>query len=131
MTAPRGLGNRGRALWRSIEGGLPEGWELDERERAILTLAARQADDLARLETAIRKGGAMVLGSAGQPVVNPAIVEARQGRLAVGRLLGQLGLPDEDAEPRTEAGKRAQHAAQARWARRERVAAQREAIRGA
>src|SRR5437870_5362254 len=80
MTAPKGLGTTVRALWRSVANGLPEGWELDERERAILTLAARQADDLARLETAITRDGAMTTGSAGQPVVNAAITEARQAR---------------------------------------------------
>jgi phage terminase small subunit len=125
MTVPKGLGNRGRALWRSVAKGLGEGWELDEREVAILTLAARQADDLANLEQAIKHDGAMSTGSQGQPVVNPAIVEARQARLAIGRLLGQLALPDEAQEPRTEAGKRGQRAARARWGRRDQIAARR------
>jgi phage terminase small subunit len=116
MTAP-GLGNRGRALWRSIVKGLPEAWEFDEREGAILAMACRQADDLARLETAIKKGGVMVPGSAGQPVLNPAVAEARQGRLAVNRLLGQLALPDEGEEPRTAAGERGRRAAESRWGR--------------
>jgi phage terminase small subunit len=125
VTAPKGLGPRGRALWKRIVGSLPAGWELDDRELAILSLAARQADDLARLEQAIKRDGAMAVGSTGQPVVHPAIVEARQARLAIGRLLGQLQLPDEDAQPRTEAGRRGQRAARARWDRRDRVAAQR------
>lgn len=116
---PAGLGNAGRALWRQIARALPDGWELDEREEAILRLAARQADDLSRLETAISKDGAMVLGSAGQPVVNPAITEARQGRLAIGRLLGTLALPDGEAEKgTTAAGRRGQQAARGRWDRR-------------
>ncbi len=128
MTAPRGLGNRGRALWRSVAKGLPSGWELDEREAALLTLAARQADDLAKLETAIKREGAMARGSAGQPVVHPAVVEARQARLAIGRLLSQLALPDEEDQPRTEAARRAARAARARW---DRVAERRERQRGA
>ncbi len=118
MTVPKGLQPRGRALWQSIDKGLPDGWELDERERAILVLAARQADDLARLEALIAKHGAMVTGSAGQPVLNPAIAEARQARIAIDRLLGKLELPDEQEEPRSEAGKRARHAARARWDQR-------------
>lgn len=117
MTAPRGLGNRGRALWRSISKALPDGWELDEREVAVLTLAARQSDDVAKLETAIKREGTMVRGSAAQPVVNPAITEARQGRLAIGRLLGQLSLPDEEGKPLSGASEHAQHAARSRWGR--------------
>jgi P27 family predicted phage terminase small subunit len=117
MKAPKGLGNRGRALWRSIIRQLPKDWVLDEREAVILTMAARQADDLQRLETVIAKDGAMVTGSQGQPVVNPAIVESRQARLAINRLLGELSLPDDedDEEPKTAAGRRAQRAANARW----------------
>jgi hypothetical protein len=106
-------------LWRSIARSLLDGWELDEREEAILRLAARQADDLARLEKAISRDGAMALGSAGQPVVNPAITEARQARLAIGRLLGTLHLPDADQEPKTLAARRNQAAAQTRWRNQE------------
>ena len=116
---PTGLGNSGRALWRQIARSLPDGWELDEREEAILRLAGQQVDDLSRLEKAISKDGAMALGSAGQPVVNPAITEARQARLAIGRLLGTLHLPDADEAPRTAAGKRGQQAASTRWGRRD------------
>ena len=116
---PTGLGNAGRALWRLIARALLEGWELDEREQAILRLAARQADDLARLETAISKDGVMALGSAGQPVVSPAITEARQSRLAISKLLGAVHLPDADEQPRTAAGRRGQRAANTRWGRRD------------
>lgn len=122
MTAPKGLGKRGRALWRSVVSGLPDDWEFDDREAALLGLAARQADDLALLEEAIASRGTFVSGSAGQPVLNPAIGEARQARMAIGRLLGQLELPDgEEEQPRTAAGKRAQRAARARWDREARV----------
>lgn len=116
MRAPAGLGPRGRALWGLIQKGLPDGWELDERECSILALAARQADDLAALERSIKKHGVTVAGSAGQPRLNAAVVEARQARQALGRLLGQLALPDEDSQPATEAAKRARHAAEVRWA---------------
>lgn len=113
--APDGLGNAGRALWRQVSAGLPDEWEFDERERAILFAACRQRDDVSRLESAIKADGVMSVGSQGQPVVNPAVVEARQGRLALGRLLGQLDLPDADEKPRSEASKRAQRAANVRW----------------
>jgi phage terminase small subunit len=117
MRAPSSLGNRGRALWVSVAKALPEDWEFDERERAILAMAARQADDLERLDNAIEQHGAMTTGSTGQLVVNPAVIEARQARLAINRLLGELSLPDEDEQPRTSAGLRAQKAAATRWDR--------------
>lgn len=113
---PAGLANRGRKLWHSIGSQLAaEALELDERERELLAMACRQADDLAMLETAIKNVGAMVDGSKGQKVVNPAIAEARQARLAISRLLGQLGLPDEELQPRTAASIRAQKAANTRY----------------
>jgi|GEM_PF-3987396 len=113
--ARRSAGARLRA---EIERGLPPGMELDERERAILDLAARQADDLARLEADIAKRGTVVPGSrAGSQVLNPSLAEARQARLALGKLLAQLELP-EPAGARSEAARRAQRAAEARWARR-------------
>lgn len=128
MKPPKGLGNRGRGLFASVAKALPEGFEFDEREVAILTMAARQADDVLRLEGVIRKKGPMVSGSAGQPVVNPAVIEARQGRLAINRLLGELSIPDQDAKPRTAASRRGETAANARWDEAERRG---EARRGA
>jgi pyruvate/2-oxoglutarate dehydrogenase complex dihydrolipoamide acyltransferase (E2) component len=115
---PKGLGEEGRALWSSVVTGLPAGWEFDERETAILTLAARQADDLAALQAVIAREGPIAVGSTGQPVVHPAVAEARQARLAIGRLLGQLGVPDEAGSRGTAASMRGQRAARARWGRR-------------
>ena len=113
--APAGLRAAGQALWRDVLRGVPAGWELDERESALLALAAQQADDLARLDDAIRGHGAMVEGSQGQPVVNPAISEARNARLAISRLLGALAIPNESGHAGTEASRRGQRAARARW----------------
>lgn len=120
MRTPTGLEAAGKRLWKQIDGGLPRGWELDDREQALLHAACRQADDLERLEAAIRSEGTMASGSRGQPIVNPAVVEARQARAQLARLLGDLSLPDEAAEPRTAASRRGQHAANTRWASVER-----------
>jgi hypothetical protein len=54
-----------------------------------------------------------VPGSRGQDVVNPSVSEARQSRLALGRLLGQLDLP----ESARDAVRNARRAAEARWRR--------------
>ena len=112
---PAGLGKHGAALWSSVLDDVPEGWTLDRRELAILELAARQADDLALLDAVIERDGAMSSGSTKQPVVHPALLEARQARLAIGRLLGQLGLPDEAGARGTAASLRGRRAAQKRW----------------
>lgn len=109
---PSDLAAAGRAVWSAVVGT----HELDPHEAALLHLAARQADDVALLEALIADG-LMVPGSTGQMKLTPAVSEARQGRLAVGRLLAQLALPAEEGEvPMTEASKRAKHASDVRWA---------------
>lgn len=128
MTTPKGLGPSGRALWKRIVAALPDGWEWDDREASVLGLACRQADDLAALERVLADEGVMSVGSAGQPVTHPAVAEARQARLAIGRLLGQLALPDEEAEKATTAaGRHGQQAAETRWRRRDREKRRQEA----
>jgi hypothetical protein len=90
--------------------------ELDARELAILRRAAKQADDNAALERAIKRDGLMIEGAAGQPRLNAAQTELRQGRLALARMLGQLALPAEEGAAGTTANsRRAQRAANVRW----------------
>jgi hypothetical protein len=89
---PDDLGERGAALFCAIENSLSDGWSFDERERELLRLAAKQADDLEQLERAIA-GGVIVSGSKGQPVLSGAVAEARQARLVIAELLGRLALP--------------------------------------
>lgn len=115
MRTPSGLGASGKALWRSVVAGLPNGWELDDRERAVLELACRQRDDVAALERSLSRSGRMVKGSRGQDRLHPAVAELRQARLAIGRLLGQLELPNVEEEKKTAASQRASKAAQTRW----------------
>jgi hypothetical protein len=100
-------------LVHAIRDGLPPGVELDERETAILDLAARQARDVERAESDIESRGYLVPGSRDQDVVNPSMAEVRQGRLALGKLLGQLDLP----ESTKDAVRSARHAAETRWKR--------------
>jgi len=58
----------------------------------------RQAgrSDLDALTAAIKSDGVTVKGSTGQTRTHPAINEVRQHRLALGRLLAQLALPNID-----------------------------------
>jgi hypothetical protein len=121
---PKGLGDPGAALWRSILAALPpddpehpeDAVEFDERELATLELACRQADDVAALEAALEAIGSVWLeGSKGQPVLNPIVGELRQGRLALARLLGGLGLPNVDGRRVSAASARGRKAAEVRW----------------
>jgi phage terminase small subunit len=112
---PSGLAATGRALWLAVCEDAPAELEFDSRELAILEAACRQADAVAALERAIKRDGAMITGAAGQRRLNGAVTEARQGRIALTRLLGELRVPDEAEEPRTAASKRGAHAAKVRW----------------
>jgi phage terminase small subunit len=114
-TMPADLGAAGKKLWRAVSTALLEGWSWDERELAILEMAAHQADELAAFEQAVREYGTIVLGSKGQPRLNPAALASRQARLTTSHLLGQLGLPDESEQPKTAAQQHGAKAARARW----------------
>lgn len=113
--APTELANAGRRLWIAIVADVPEDVEFDARELAILHTACRQADMVAQLETALKKDGVVVAGASGQRRLNGTVTELRQSRLALARLLGELGLPDEIAQPETAATRRARRAAESRW----------------
>jgi hypothetical protein len=86
--APTGLGPSGRRLWRAIMGA----FDLAEHEQSLLQQAARTADELDALQLVIAAEGVMA------PVgrVHPALIESRQLRLALSRLLTSLRVPDED-----------------------------------
>ncbi len=114
------LGRAGLALWDRLVGVRANGehYTFLPHEIGVVEACCRQADDLAELERVIERDGYTVTGAAGQSRLNGAVTEARQGRLALARLLGALALPDEDERPMTEAQRRAQKAANVRWARR-------------
>ena len=113
---PPGLDAPGRALWKRFTSAyVLEPWEV-----TILEMAARQADDVKRLDDAIREDGVLTEGSQGQSRLAGVVSEARAGRQALAKLLGLIKLPSSDGaaedEPQSAAGRRAQKAAQKRWA---------------
>lgn len=89
-------------MWRSVVGD----YDLDEHELALLREAARTVDDLDRLAELVERDGMMVATKAG-PRMHPGVVEARQLRIALARLLAALRLPDGE-EGDESAGRRAQ-----------------------
>jgi hypothetical protein len=65
---------------------------LEEHELALLPVAVRAVDQLDKLDAAARKDGLVVHAEQG-PRLHPAVVEARQSRLVLARVLATLGLP--------------------------------------
>jgi len=108
---PAGLGKAGKRVWGLIHAE----FQLDARELLVLEQAARQADAVEALELEIAEAGLVGRGSRGQLRLSPTVVELRQARLAVSKLLGSLALPDHDGAKATT--RRARKAAEARWER--------------
>lgn len=127
---PAGLGPAGKALWTRLTA--PAGTrrlEFSRAELVTLELAAHQADDVAQLEKLLAEQGAVTAGSKGQPKLSGVPAELRQQRFALARLVSALALPSIGEEQGvTPAQRKAQKAAEARWARAQRL---REARRGA
>lgn len=117
---PAGLDQRGRRFWSSTVAD----FDLSGAELELLAEVCRTLDNLDQLADMIGKHGATVKGSQGQPVVNPALTEARGQRAILHRLLAALQLPDEDDQPVPSARSVASRdAARARWARQRRQGA--------
>jgi hypothetical protein len=93
-------------------------FELSDSEQELLEECCRTLDQITRLEGSIADLGTFVTGSTGQPVMNPAIGEARGQRALLHKLLAVLALPDEEGQT-IPAGvcQRARTAAQAKWRR--------------
>ncbi len=110
---PPDLGDRGRRFWLTTV----EVYELTDSELSLLLEVCRLMDECEALRQALADDGTTVPGSNGQPRVHPAVGELRQHRLALGRLLSQLALPDEDDDRlATPLQARGRQAASKRWA---------------
>ena len=81
----------GRALWESIT----TEYDLEEHERVLLIEAVRTVDALDLLDAAVRRDGPVTETPQGTRA-HPALVEARQQRIALARLLAALRLPSGD-----------------------------------
>jgi hypothetical protein len=110
---PTGLKTPGRRLWLSVA----DRYVLTASEQEMLGQAARTADELDRLERAVRALPELVVsGSTGQPKAHPLLEEVRRHRLLLERLCTALCLPNDDQEVGLRPGQRhAQRAARGRW----------------
>jgi hypothetical protein len=92
--APKGTKASGKRLWRSI---LTE-YELEEHELALLREMVRTVDQLDALQTITERDGLLVASQGLGRKVHPAMVEARQLRIALARLAAAARLPAGDEE---------------------------------
>jgi hypothetical protein len=91
--APSGAGKAGAALWAAVL----DKYELEEHELLLLREAVRTVDALDALEARVAADGPLLASSQGERA-HPALVEARQQRIALARLLAALRLPAGEEE---------------------------------
>ncbi len=97
--APRGAGAAGRRLWRAVLGE----FELAEHELTLLRQAVRVADLCEHLQQRVDEEGP-VLGDR----AHPALVELRQQRILLARLIVALRVPLGEEEEAKSAASRSQ-----------------------
>lgn len=96
MTAPDELRESGRSLWESVT----DVYELEEHERGLLLEMCRTVDSLDRLAEILADDGEIIEDRFGAKRAHPALVEARQLRIAYARISAALRLPSgEDDDP--------------------------------
>lgn len=96
---------------KRLKAELPEGWEWDARDLALIHLAQSTAQTINRLENELETSGVTEAGSKGQPRVSPLVAELRLQRESLAKLLGRVAIPGEEpvkSEPH-------RRAANARW----------------
>jgi hypothetical protein len=92
-TVPAGTGTAGRRLWRAILGE----YEFEEHELLQLREIVRTVDLLDELQRRVKKDGPVVESPQGSKA-HPALVEMRQQRVALARLMAALRLPAGEQE---------------------------------
>ena len=83
-TPPKGTRTGGRRLWHDVLAK----YQLEQHELALLREAVRTVDDLDALAAVLASEGVVTHG---QQRVHPALVEARQLRIALARLIEPCG----------------------------------------
>jgi hypothetical protein len=111
MDAPKNLGAAGGCLWSSIA----DAYELRPDELRILGEACRESDLIEVMQSELAGADLLVVGSMGQPVMNPFVSEIRQHRTVLAALLRSLKLPDESGAGSVNQQRQAGNAS---WAKR-------------
>lgn len=93
MSPPADLGEAGLDLWRRIT----DAYDLSDAESALLGEACRTLDSCQALEAVVRAEG--VKNESPQGVrAHPCLVELRQQRSTLIRLLKALAIPEDEAD---------------------------------
>jgi hypothetical protein len=110
---PSGLGARGAHFWTTTT----TAFTLEPAEQELLAEICRTLDLCDQLRAAVARAGLTWTAPSGQERIHPGVAELRQARALVGRLLGQLALPNEDELPLIASGLsvRGRSAATSRW----------------
>jgi phage terminase small subunit len=87
---PANLGKAGRSFWRQIVAA----YDASPAELAQLAMACVTLDEIEALEAALRDQPIVATGPRGGLRVHPAVVALRNHRLAFGRIMAALSLPD-------------------------------------
>lgn len=118
------LGHRGQSFWAFVQ----DTYDLTRQEVEVLTQVCRHLDAADQLQAEVDLHGPMVTTPTGLRRPNPALAEIRQVSAAIGRLIAQLGLPDDEgaATVPSPTTLRAQKAANVRHARTAQRRAERE-----
>jgi hypothetical protein len=107
---PKSLGPIGRELWSELRAA----YDFAPREQRLLLEACQTADELERLNVALRAAETVTEGSTGQAKPHPLFAEVRRHRVALAALVRQLEPPVSLSQmsAESEAGR---HAAAGRW----------------
>src|SRR4051794_33758903 len=95
---PAGLGPAGRKLFRSIADDVNPALELDARDVDILARAAVIADLVEVLRHDLAERGALVEGSTGRMMPNPALAQIPRMQVQIARLVEKIQLEPEAAK---------------------------------
>jgi P27 family predicted phage terminase small subunit len=90
--APSHLTKAARDLWAELVAE----YELEPVELATLTLALEAFDTAGTARRKMKREGQIILDRFGQPKTHPAVTIHRDALATWSRLMGQLGLPDDD-----------------------------------
>jgi hypothetical protein len=89
MRTPKGLGPGGGQLWRSVTAD----YELERHEVVLLLELCRAVDTCAALQARVDAEGLTQENRLGEVKMHPALVELRQQRLMVGKLIALMRIP--------------------------------------
>jgi hypothetical protein len=87
--APTGAGTAGKRLWQAVL----TAYELDEHELTLLRQAVRSADLCDQLQAVVDEQGPLVTTRLGEVKAHPAVVELRNQRITLARLIVALRVP--------------------------------------